>query len=425
MINYGRSVVTIADQLFGTNDDMTQDEKIAAAQKVYDSVLNAFPNLRTFMLSSEKHVKEYGYTETILGRRRHLPDMQLPEYEFKAKKNYVNPDIDPLDLSTLANKSEIPDRIIKQLTEEFKGYKYYGQVAKRTRELYEEGIQVVNNKRKITDASRQVVNCVDYETEILTTSGWKRYNEVKIGDEIFAYSMFKDAIVKDIVKHIHNNNGEVSTYSFITPEFNAVSTIDHRWLIHDTQDILISSTNDIVDSKRNHKLFVIAGNSFPDDIIYNDKELRQLGRCIHAAYLIDGVAERFTDRPVSFDLISSLSQNQARVLLSGIFLVDDLESYKQMFHSGKIIVDDAQMRDVIQYVACIAGYYTRSVEYQDSGKSTYEVNVYFQHSVTIQPQDIVESTSQGVWCVTTETGTWIARRHGCVYITGNSIIQGE
>ena len=66
MINYGRSVVTIADQLFGTNDDMTQDEKIAAAQKVYDSVLNAFPNLRTFMLSSEKHVKEYGYTETIL-----------------------------------------------------------------------------------------------------------------------------------------------------------------------------------------------------------------------------------------------------------------------------------------------------------------------------------------------------------------------
>lgn len=159
-INYGRSVVTIADQLFGTNDQMTQEEKVAAAQKVYDSVLNAFPNLRTFMLSSEKHVKEFGYTETILGRRRHLPDMQLPPFEFKAMKSYVNPDVDPLDLETLKDKSTIPDRIVKQLEKEFAGYKYFGQIARRTRELYEEGIRVINNRQKISDATRQIVNSI-------------------------------------------------------------------------------------------------------------------------------------------------------------------------------------------------------------------------------------------------------------------------
>lgn len=159
-INYGRSVVTIADQLFGTDDTLSQEEKIKKAQKVYDSVLHAFPALRTMMIQSEKKVKKLGYTETILGRRRHIPEMQLKPFEFVAMKNYVNPDIDPLDVNTLADKSQIPDRIIKQLEEEFAGYKYFGQIARRTRELYDEGIRVINNRQKITDASRQIINSI-------------------------------------------------------------------------------------------------------------------------------------------------------------------------------------------------------------------------------------------------------------------------
>ena len=31
----------------------------------------------------------------------------------------------------------------------------------------------------------------------------------------------------------------------------------------------------------------------------------------------------------------------------------------------------------------------------------------------------------GVWCIASDTTTWIARRNGKVYITGNSIIQGS
>lgn len=198
-INYGRSVVTIADQLFGTNDKMTQDEKVAAAQKVYDSVLNAFPNLRSFMTASAKHVKEFGYTETILGRRRHLPDMQLPEFEFKAMKNYVNPDVDPLDVTTLQDRSSIPERIVRQLEKEFSGYKYFGQIARRTKELYEEGIRVINNRSKINDASRQVVNSIiqgsaaeQTKMAILQLEHNERWREIKgrllvpVHDELIA-----------------------------------------------------------------------------------------------------------------------------------------------------------------------------------------------------------------------------------------------
>lgn len=157
-ITYGRSTVTIGEQLFGANKEMTDEEKTAAAQKIYDAVLAAFPGLDAFMKSSQAQARKYGYVETILGRRRHIPDMQLPEFEFKAGKGYVNPDIDPLDPTTLQNKNEIPERIVKQLEKEFANYKYYGQIVKATKRLADEHIRVINNSRKITDASRKCVN---------------------------------------------------------------------------------------------------------------------------------------------------------------------------------------------------------------------------------------------------------------------------
>lgn len=159
-LTYGRSVPSIAEQLYGTRTDMTDEEKVKGAQKVYDSVLNAFPDLKKAMLAAQHSAQVRGYTETILGRRRHLPDMQLEEFEFHPKRGYVNPDIDPLDVSTLTNKSEIPDRIVDALKREFKSYKYFGQIAKRIRELDEQNIRVVNNRAKINDAKRQCLNGV-------------------------------------------------------------------------------------------------------------------------------------------------------------------------------------------------------------------------------------------------------------------------
>lgn len=160
-ICYGRSVVTIADQLFGGDSSMSDEEKQKKAQNVYDSVLNAFPNLRQAMLDAQNNARTKGYVETILGRRRHLPDMTLPEFEFVPREGYVNPDIDPLNPATLHNRSAIPPRIVKALQEEFKQYKYFGQIAKRIKELYEkDNIRVINNRAKITDATRQCLNSV-------------------------------------------------------------------------------------------------------------------------------------------------------------------------------------------------------------------------------------------------------------------------
>lgn len=158
-INYGRSVKTIGDQLYGSREDMTDEDRMKAAQEVYDNVLKAFPDLRAAIDKAQYSAKTRGFTETILGRRRHLPDMTLPPYDFVPEPKYVNPDVDPLDPSTLEHANEIPERIRKKLQNEFAKYKYKGQVYRRTKELHDQyHIRVIDNTRKITDASRQCFN---------------------------------------------------------------------------------------------------------------------------------------------------------------------------------------------------------------------------------------------------------------------------
>ena len=160
-ITYGMTTMTIGNSLFGKNKEMTEDERTKEAEKIYDAVLNAFPNLKAFMEKAEDSARKYGYVETILGRRRHIPDMQLKPYEFKAGKGYVNPDIDPLDPSTLQNQNELPDRIVQQLEREFARYKYKGQIYKRIKQLEEDyHIRVINNNNKITKATRKCVNSI-------------------------------------------------------------------------------------------------------------------------------------------------------------------------------------------------------------------------------------------------------------------------
>lgn len=159
-INYGMSEQSIGESLWGKDTSMTDDEKTKKAKKIFDAVMSGFPQLRDAIAQAQKQATKLGYTETILGRRRHHPNMQLPEFEFKAMAGYVNPDIDPLNIDTLENKSQIPDRIVAQLDKEFKGYKYYGQIARRTKELYEQKIKVINNRPLISEACKQVWNAV-------------------------------------------------------------------------------------------------------------------------------------------------------------------------------------------------------------------------------------------------------------------------
>lgn len=146
-ILYGRQIKSIAEQL---------DTTVQEAQKIYNSVLNSFPDLANFIEETQDMARKYGWVSTVWGRRRHLSDMQLPLYEF-TYANGINPDFDPL-LDDEEFSSEVPIELVEQYTNQLLRCNGYKQKLKIIDSLVEQGINVVDNTKKISDAERQTVN---------------------------------------------------------------------------------------------------------------------------------------------------------------------------------------------------------------------------------------------------------------------------
>jgi DNA polymerase I-like protein with 3'-5' exonuclease and polymerase domains len=49
------------------------------AQELIDNFYKGFPKIQQLRLKIEKMAEEYGYVTTICGRKRRLPDMQIPD----------------------------------------------------------------------------------------------------------------------------------------------------------------------------------------------------------------------------------------------------------------------------------------------------------------------------------------------------------
>lgn len=145
-ILYGRSVPSIAEQLNCSTNE---------AQKIYDSVLNAFPQLAEFIDNSQGMAKELGYVTTAWGRRRHLWDMQLPPYEYTYSDSSVS--FDPLAFGQEAS-SEVPERLKQEYNEKFAKCRSWRDKEALKKELEYKGIKVKDNGAFIAQAERQCVN---------------------------------------------------------------------------------------------------------------------------------------------------------------------------------------------------------------------------------------------------------------------------
>lgn len=146
-INYGRGVASIAEQL------KCEKEK---AQQIKDSVFKGFPAIPKFEKESKDMAKYLGYVTTLWGRKRRLPDMSLPEYEFYWKDG-VAPDNDVLDFDDNIVITEVPDNIKNEYLNKLHKAKFWDK-KNVIQEASVEGIRIVDNGSKIANAERQCVN---------------------------------------------------------------------------------------------------------------------------------------------------------------------------------------------------------------------------------------------------------------------------
>lgn len=143
-ICYGKGIPAIAEDLRITKQ---------RAQEIYDSIMGKFPGLRQFIEDSHNMAKELGYVTTFWGRKRRLPNVQLPEFEF----SYVgSQNFDPLadddeDLEVDAATQQRYARLLKRSYSKAETE----SVKKRARA---EGVAIKDNRQLIAEAERQSVN---------------------------------------------------------------------------------------------------------------------------------------------------------------------------------------------------------------------------------------------------------------------------
>lgn len=82
-IIYGQSAFALAEQTGLSR---------AEAKALIDSYYETYPRLKTFMIEQVKSAREKGYVETIMGRRRHLKDINSNNFVVRghAERNAVN-----------------------------------------------------------------------------------------------------------------------------------------------------------------------------------------------------------------------------------------------------------------------------------------------------------------------------------------------
>ena len=147
---YGRGVPSIAEQLHTTTEK---------AQKIKDSVFKGFPAIPQFEEDSLAMAEELGYVTTLWGRKRRLPDLQLPEFEFKWKDG-APPDDDLLDFALDGDEdetTEVPDDLVEYYLKKLSRARF-DEKRKVFEEANKEGIWIIDNGGKIADAQRQCVN---------------------------------------------------------------------------------------------------------------------------------------------------------------------------------------------------------------------------------------------------------------------------
>lgn len=146
-ICYGKQVPSIATDLGVT---------VKVAQDIYNRVMTSFPGLYNFMIESQGMARELGYVTTNWGRKRRLPDMQLPQYEFTVDSS-KNSNFDPL-FDDLTTDFDLTDEEIIQYTNQLNACRGWAQKQNLIESMEKQGIKVKENTMKIADAERQCVN---------------------------------------------------------------------------------------------------------------------------------------------------------------------------------------------------------------------------------------------------------------------------
>lgn len=145
---YGRGTASVAEQV---------GVSVKEAQALVDRFFNGFPTIKKWIQETQQVAHKMGYVEDVMGRRRRLPDIQLPKYDFKLKDPTKDIEFNPIlnvdsDVSSYSNPLASKYR---KLIEKVSSRKDFNSIREQAEK---DGISIIDNTGFISRAERQCVN---------------------------------------------------------------------------------------------------------------------------------------------------------------------------------------------------------------------------------------------------------------------------
>ena len=146
-IMYGRQAASIAEQTGKTAEE---------AQKIIDQFYTGFPKVKQWIDTTQENCHRNGYVEDLWGRRRRLPDIQLPNYTIKIKEAGNSQDFNPL----LGTSGEGPEtrKLLERFSEKASQVHTRRDYEFLKKEADSNGVYICSNIPFIRQAERQSVN---------------------------------------------------------------------------------------------------------------------------------------------------------------------------------------------------------------------------------------------------------------------------
>jgi len=309
------------------------------------------------------------------------------------------------------------------------------------------------------------------DTEVLTRRGWLSANDLTTDDEALALDPGTDELVWTDVQAVNVFDWDGPMARWRNERFDALSTPDHRWLaqsargkrsIRTTADLhelqgggagslvvaggtpmafspLAKHDDDFVETVG---WFVTEGHwhtqnrapMFTQDEQINPEHAARIDRLAKAwggsVYRFKGKATQWyvpslreslhsvvgDQKALTAEFLGSLTYSQARLLYETLLDGDGHRGVSTVWAQS----DEGRV-DGFQMLAMMLGLRTQARWRQrDIGKRCSDVTVYKNRTLNIQNLKRTTEHYQGkVWCPTTGTGTWVARRKGTTFHTGN------
>lgn len=424
-IVYEQSAAKLAESLSTPEEPVSKEE----GQQFLDDYFKTFPKVKKFMEKQHKFMEKHGYCVSLFGRRRRCPKVYSENYGeyLEALRQCVDDKTEALTID---------------------GWKKYNEINVGTLILTKNPItgilewQPIEKVNIYTDYDGDLYS-IEGKTFSALTNGkhrWLCNHNTKPNSKV-EFVTTEELYNSKVVMPIHRTGEYLGNKNKILSDdmvfiLGIILTDGHIRYYQDKSKPRYGKPWYVVITQSKEKNIPIIQNVV-DKIGYN-YNYKVSGKKYVWKFnkdFADYLHNIIPNKELNMGLLNSLTKKQIKLLLDGMILGDGCKK------GTRIITSSIEQANLIQILIVMAGYYSnilindnRGVHFSNKVKSgkivtknvsylvTIGKNKHFHHISTRGTNHIKKISNQNklIWCPTVNNGTWVCRRNGKTYITGNS-----